>query len=112
MARPDYAPPRGYNLALLRAGRMTAQEATDAMTRGEACPVLDIAEGPIGVIRALMVRMGPLDIDRLHTLAHFRFADDGTCAFALWTIEPPVGYDVEDTYARAWRDNRAAMNRA
>lgn len=45
MNRPDYAPPRGYNLALLRDGRMTPQEATDAMTRGHAPPPTGVARG-------------------------------------------------------------------
>lgn len=51
--------PKGYALAIVRPGKVESQPLIEAFKAGEGCPVLAEAEGPIGIMRALEIRMGP-----------------------------------------------------
>ena len=56
-------------VALLEYGEHDSQTMLDRMNAGEGVTILAMAEGPLGVLRAMEVRCGPLCIEGRFTLA-------------------------------------------
>ena len=79
-------PACGYGLALLHDGEQSAEVVLQRIEGGCGCPVLDMAEGALGVLRAMSIRSGPLKLDApVYTLAYVRWLD-GVPVLTVWRL--------------------------
>jgi hypothetical protein len=103
-------PPEGYNLAILRPSPLTAQQALDFFIADQGVLVLREAREPLGVLRALQTRMGPIKLDAPeYTLALYRWLDTNP-AMELWSLKSNLTPHRDDraNYARDARDAHKA----
>lgn len=85
-------PPPGYSYALLLTGSHTPEHMLRQHAAGLSLPVLAEADGPLGVLRALQVRMGPIMLDAgAYTLALFRAPVDGHVGMQVWSLDRKAG---------------------
>ena len=81
---PDYA------LGWHKRGQCGPGEIVHGLECGEGVPILAMADGPVGVLRALSVRCGVIDVTEPTTVAAARLRE-GVPVLTWWVVEPKGG---------------------
>lgn len=96
---------KDYGLAYLRNGLHDAEAMLDDMDTGFGVPVLAMASGVEGVLRAMSVRCGSIKLDGREdgnkTLAYAKLVDGAGAVFHVWHLHcEPTARDNRPNYAR------------
>ena len=79
-----------YGVALLQNGERSATDMLADLNKGDGQPVLAMAEGPVGVLRAMEVRSGPMTLEGMNTLAVVNRID-GVLVLNWWILNAMKG---------------------